>query len=115
MAIEIPVSVCSLEQSGRVDFLTFHNVRVNGLEVEVEEYRNSFQVKKNTSVPLPNPAKITIGSKSIAKAAYKELVESRDEWSVTGTVFVFGKFKKMGLSLKRVVPVKIDLKIKNPF
>ena len=63
---------------------------------------------------LPTPAKITINTANIAKAAYKELVDSKKDWSVTGIVFVFGKFRKFGVSFKRVVPVKIDLTIKNP-
>jgi hypothetical protein len=51
---------------------------------------------------------------NVSKAVYRELTEQRDELQVTGTVFVFGKFKKMGFEFKRVIPVKIDLKIKNP-
>lgn len=114
MTIEISAEICSLEQSGRIDFLTFRDIRVNGVAVEIEEYRDRFQFKKNTPVSLLKPAKIFIGSRSIVKAAYKELVESKDEWSVTGTVLVFGRFKKMGFSVKRVVPIKIDFKIRNP-
>ena len=63
---------------------------------------------------LPTPAKITINIANIAKAAYKELVDSKKDWIVTGTVFVFGKFKKFGFNFKRVVPIKIGLTIKNP-
>jgi hypothetical protein len=43
-----------------------------------------------------------------------ELINSPNELVVTGTAFVFGKFKKFGFTFKRVVPVKIDLKFKNP-
>lgn len=39
---------------------------------------------------------------------------AKDEWTVTGRVFVFGRFKKFGFDFKRVVPVEINLKIKNP-
>ena len=50
----------------------------------------------------------------MARAARRELIESKKEWQVTGTVFIFGKFKKFGFGFKRVVPVKINLKIDNP-
>jgi len=50
----------------------------------------------------------------LPRAAYSEIVEHKSELSVTGTAFVFGKFKKMGFSFKRVVPIKIDIKVKNP-
>ena len=41
-------------------------------------------------------------------------MDPKKKWSVTGTVFVFGKFKKYGINFKRVVPIKIDLTIANP-
>jgi hypothetical protein len=48
------------------------------------------------------------------RGAVRELKDSKEEWSVTGRVFVFGKFKKFGFNFKRVVPVEINIKIKNP-
>jgi len=114
LTIEVPASFCSTEHSAHVDFLTFRDFRVNGLTVEVEEFRSPFRFSKNVVVQLPNPAGIIIGGQNILKTAYRELVETRTEWSITGTVLVFGRFKKIGLNFKRVVPVKIDIKIKNP-
>ena len=99
--------------SGDVEFMTFHDFRVNGVAIDVEEYKHPFSFKKSESVSLPKPARITIKPSSLAKGAAKELTDPKKDWIVTGTVYVFGKFKKFGFSFKRVVPVKIDIKIKN--
>src|SRR5438067_1115818 len=114
LTVEVPASFCSIEHSGQVDFLTFRDFRVNGFAIDMKEFRDPFLFSKNVVVQLPNPARIIIGGQSILKTAYRELVETRTEWSITGTVLVFGRFKKIGLNFKRVVPVKIEIKIKNP-
>ncbi len=112
--IEVGASVTVGKQSGTVDFVTFKDVFVNGFKVEVEDYKHIFSFKKGESTVLPKPARITLKVSSLPRAAYNELAGSKDELAVTGTAFVFGKFKKMGFSFKRVVPVKLDLRVKNP-
>ncbi len=112
--IRIGAEVTATKQSGRVDFMTFDDIRVNGIAIEVEEYANPFKFREDEIATLPAPAIISIKTANLAIAAYKEIVESKRDWAVTGTVFVFGKFKKFGISFKCVVPVKIDLTIKNP-
>ena len=114
VVIEITAEIAATDQSGRVDFLTFNDFRINGLAVDIEEYKHEFSFKKGETIFLPKPARITIGTLNMARGARRELLESKKEWLVTGTVFVFGKFKKFGFGFKRVVPVKIDLKIDNP-
>lgn len=114
VTIEIPAEISGLQQSGQVHFLTFHDFRVNDLPVEIEEYKESFSFAKNQTVVLPKPARIFLGAAQTLRGAFNEIKESKNEWSVTGRVFVFGKFKKFGFNFKRVVPVEIDIKIKNP-
>ncbi|HEY0428518.1 MAG TPA: hypothetical protein VGC76_12115 [Pyrinomonadaceae bacterium] len=114
VTLEVAAEVSALEQSGKIDFLAFKDFRVNGLKVDVEEYRESFSFKKNESTALPKPVKIFIGIGQTLRGALGELRDSKDEWNVTGTIFVFGRFKKMGFNFKRVVPVEINIKIKNP-
>ena len=111
---EISAELNSTKQSGTIDFLTFHDFRVNGLKVNVEEYRESFEFKKNQTVALPKPIKISLSAGQTLSGALKETKESKDEWTMTGRIFVFGQFKKSFLKFKRVVPVEINLKIKNP-
>lgn len=114
ITLEISGEIESSEQSGKIDFLAFKDFRVNGIAVEIEEYKNSFEFKKNRPVILPKPIKVFINTGQALRGALKERQDSKDEWTVTGTVFVFGRFKKSFLKFKRVVPVEINLKIKNP-
>ena len=114
ITFEISAEIDALEQSGKVDFLTFNDFRVNGLAVEVEVYKNSFEFRKNQLILLPKPARIFLGISQTLRGALKEWQNSKDEWQVTGKIFVFGKFKKYGFSFKHVIPVEINLKIKNP-
>lgn len=114
ITFELSAEFEAIAQNGTVDFLAFEDFRVNGLAVEVEEYRNSFSFKKNEPLVLPKPARIFLSTTQTLRGAYKEVKDSKDEWLVTGRVFVFGKFKKFGFSFKRVIPVEINLKIKNP-
>ena len=114
LTFEISGEIDPLEHKGKVDFLMFRNFKVNGLDVEIEEYRNSFEFKKNEAIRLPVPVKIFLGTNQALKGALGEFRDSKEEWTVTGTVFVFGRFKKWGFSAKRVVPVEVSVKIKNP-
>jgi len=106
--------IAAVDQGGRVDFLTFNDFRINGIAVDIEEYKHEFSFKKGEPISLPKPARFFIGTLNLARAARNELLGSKKKWNVTGTVFVFGKFKKYGFSFKRVVPIKIDLNIANP-
>lgn len=114
VTLELSAEIDALEQSGTIDFLTFKDFRVNGLTVAVEEYKESFEFKKNQPIVLPKPVKIFIGTGQTLRGALMEFKDSKDEWTVTGTVFVFGRFKKSFLKFKRVIPVEVNLKIKNP-
>ena len=112
--LELSAEIVAPAQSGTVDFLTFRDFRVNGLKVQIEEYKESFELKKNQPVVLPKPVKIFIGTGQTLRGALMEARDSRNEWTVTGTIFVFGRFKKSFLKFKRVVPIQVNLKIKNP-
>jgi hypothetical protein len=114
LTFELSAEIDALEHSGKVDFLTFRDFRVNGLEVEIEEYRQSFEFKKKELVRLPVPVKIFLNARQALKGALGELNDSKTEWTVTGRVFVFGRFRKLGFDFKRVVPVEVNVKIKNP-
>ena len=112
--IAVGAEIASGGQNGRIEFLMFRDFRIGGIPVEIEEYHEPFTFKKSETVTLPKPIRVSISVFSLPKAVYQEWTDNRDELEVTGTVFVFGKFKKMGFEFKRVIPVKIDMKIKNP-
>ena len=114
ITLELSAEIKSLAQSGTIDFLTFKDFRVNGLAVEVEEYKQSFEFKKNQTVKLPHPVKIFVGAGEALRGAIGEWRDTKKDWTVTGRAFVFGRFKKYGFKFKRVIPVDVNLKIKNP-
>lgn len=114
VTFEIKAEIGSIGQTGRVDFVTFKDFRINDTAISVEEYDHSFDFKKGVATRIPAPVRVFVSSKNIAKAAFKELVDAKKDWNITGTAFVFGKFKKFGFNFKRVVPVTINVKFKNP-
>lgn len=111
---EMMPEISTLKQSGQVDFLVFKDFRVNGLGVEIEEYNEPFDFQKNQLIKLPKPIKISLGLTQTMRGAWSEWRDSKDYWQVTGRVFVFGRFNKAGFKFKRVVPIDINLQIKNP-
>ena len=114
LTLEATAEISGLDQDGQVDSLTFNDVIVNGIPLRIEDYEQPFKLKKAVPVLLPVPVRGTVSSLNVAKAAYKEATASRDIWQVSGTVLVFGRFRKMGITFKRVIPVPIDLTIPNP-
>ena len=114
VTFELPAEVLSAKQSAKVDLLTFRDVKVNGVSVEVKEYSHPFLLKKGETVALPKPARIFLPATGMMQAAWSEMRDSKEDWTVTGRVFVFGKFRKFGIYHKRVVPVDFEVKIKNP-
>lgn len=114
VGVEAGGEFTSHDQSGRVDFLTFRDLRVNGIAVEIDEYRHKFRFKKGEPVDLPAPLRGRISLVGAARTAWRELADSPDKWRITGTVYVFGRFKRFGFIFKRVVPVKLYVSIPNP-
>lgn len=114
ITFEISGEIDSLDHSGKIDFLTFHDFKVNGMSVEIAEYTEKIEFKKNELIIFPKPLKIFVSTAQTLRGALGEVRNSKDEWDVTGKVFVFGRFKKWGFNFKRVVPVEVRVKIKNP-
>lgn len=114
ITLEISAEIEGLFQNGKVDFLAFEDFKVNGLDVEIEEYREPFDLVAGQKTVLPKPVKIFLGTGQALRGAHRELKSPEDEWPVSGRLFVFGRFKKFGFSFKRVVPVEINIRIENP-
>ena len=112
--LELGGSFTIYGQSGVVDFISFKDFKVNDIKVEIEEYKDSFDFRKNETFELKKPVEIFVGTGQTLRVALKEWRESKEEWTVTGKVFVFGRFNKMGFKFKRVIPVEVNVKIKNP-
>lgn len=94
--------------------ISFHDLKVNGIKVEPEEYVHNFEFRKGERAVVPRPVRVFIPASGIVKAAWQEMTYARDQWEVTGRVFVFGKFRRFGLYHKRVIAIDINLTIENP-
>ena len=118
ITFEVPVVVAPVKQSGKVDFLVFEDMEVNGHSVQIDEYKHSFGLPDKKSLTLRDPLRIYIYLPSAILAALGDWTDSRDTWPVTGRVYVFGRFKKkilgISTSFKRVVPVELNLTMRNP-
>ena len=114
LKLELGGEITVFGQSGRVDFISFKDFQVNGIAVEIQEYKETFEFKKDNAFKLEKPLEMFISTAQTLRGAWKEVKDSKDEWLVTGKIFVFGRFKKLGFNFKRVVPVEIKIKIPNP-
>ncbi|HKC64397.1 MAG TPA: hypothetical protein VKB86_12215 [Pyrinomonadaceae bacterium] len=114
ITLEVPVRVAAVKQGGRVDFLTFEDMTVNGTPVTVSEYDHPFDLPNDSAVTLSEPITIYISTPRAMLGAIGEWREPKSVWPVTGRVYVFGHFKKFLFTFKRVVPVELNLLFKNP-
>ena len=118
ITFDVPVIVAPVKQSGKVDFLVFEDMEVNGHSVQIDEYNHSFGLPDKQPLTLRDPLRIHIYLPSAILAALGDWTDSKDTWPVTGRVYVFGKFKKkilgISTSFKRVVPVELNLTMRNP-
>ena len=114
ISLEVPVTVAAIKQGGRVDFLTFEEMTVNGTTVTINEYHHSFDLPTREPVTLSEPVRIFISTPRALLGALGEWSQPKDVWPVTGRVYVFGRFKKFLFKFKRVVPVELNLSFRNP-
>ncbi len=114
VTLAVTAELRSVGYEGRVDMVSFRDFTVNGLPVEVRDVESPFNIEKTGTTSLPGPATIFVPTTKALRAAWSEVTNSRDEWKVNGRILVFGKFKKFGFNFKRVVPVDVQLRIKNP-
>ncbi|MDX6290311.1 MAG: hypothetical protein QOH42_2110, partial [Blastocatellia bacterium] len=114
ITFDVPIIVSAVKQSGHVDFLVFEDMVVNGTSVNIDEYRRVFDLPNKQPLTLREPIRIYIYLPSAMLAALGDWSDSKQTWPVTGRVYVFGKFKKGPFSFKRVVPVELNLVMRNP-
>lgn len=114
ITLAVPIVVSPVTQSGHVDFLMFEDMVVNGTSVEIGEYHHVFDLPNKNPLTLREPLSFYIYLPSAMLAALGDWNDSKETWPVTGRVYVFGKFKKSLFSFKRVVPVELNLTMRNP-
>ena len=114
ITFKVPIVVAPVAQKGRVDFLMFEDMSVNGTSVQIDEYQHGFDLPNTKPSTLRDPLSFYIYLPSAVLAAIGDWRDSKDVWPVTGRVYVFGKFKKGLFSFKRCVPVELNLTMRNP-
>jgi len=114
ITFEVPMVVAPVTQSGKVAFLVFEDIEINGHSVNIADYQHTFSLPNKEALTLKEPLRIYIYLPSALLAALGEWTDSQDTWPVKGRVYVFGKFKKSLFSFKRCVPVELDLTMRNP-
>ena len=114
ITFDVPIVVSPVKQSGHVDFLVFEDMVVNGTSVNIDEYRRAFDLPNKQLLTLREPLRFYIYLPSAMLAALGDWSDTKETWPVTGRVYVFGKFKKGPFSFKRVVPVELNLSMRNP-
>jgi hypothetical protein len=114
ITLEVPIVVSPVKQSGKVDFLVFEDMTINGTSVDIDEYRHAFGLPGKEPLTLSDPLHFYVYLPSALLAALGDWSDTKETWPVTGRVYVFGKFKKGPFSFKRVVPVELNLTMRNP-
>lgn len=114
ITFEVPIVVAPVTQSGKVDFLVFEDIEVNGRSVNIADYDHSFHLPNSKPLTLKHPLSIYVYLPSALLVAIGEWTESKDAWPVTGRVYVFGKFRKSVFRFKRCVPVELSLMMRSP-
>lgn len=114
VTLEIPIVVSAVKQKGRVDFLSFSDITINGTPVTVDDYNASFELPTKHSLILGEHITVFVAMPSALIGAVRDWASPRETWPVTGVVYVFGSFKKSLFSFKRVVPVELDIQMRNP-
>ena len=114
ITLALPAEFTASHQSGKVEMITFHDLKVNGIKVEPEDYAHKFEFRKGEKRIVPQPIRIFVPASGVVKAAWQEMTDTREEWNVTGRVFIFGRFRRYGFYHKRVVAIDLNLAIKNP-
>ena len=114
ITFEVPVIVSPVKQSGHVDFLVFEDMVVNGASVNIDEYQREFDLPNKQPLTLREPLHFYIYLPGALMAALGDWSDSKETWPVTGRVYIFGRFKKSLLHFKRVVPVELNVTMRNP-
>lgn len=114
LSFSLDAEITSLKQSGTIEMISFHDFQVNDIPVTVNELAEAFILKKGAAVRLPEPVIIELSAIGLVRGAWQELRDSKEKWTITGRIFVSGKFKKFGFSFKRVVPIDVAVTIENP-
>src|SRR5438132_9239276 len=89
VTLEIPIVVAPVKQKGRIDFLSFYDMTINGTRVDVDDYNESFDLPTKQALTL-RPITVFVATPNALVGAVQDLARPKESWPVTGVVYVFG-------------------------
>lgn len=112
--LDFPVEIAAVEQRGRIDWLVFEAITINGVAVEIADYARGFHLPNELPLRLPEPLRVTVATPRALLATFDELRQPRSDWKIGGRVYALGRFKKFFFTFRRAVPIELDLSVPNP-
>lgn len=113
-SVEIRGEMFSNTASGEIERMSFHDVEVNGVPVDLDDVRDGFKFRRGENRAFAHISTVSLGPLAAGQGLLRELTGGKGDWTLTGIVFVFGKFTRWGLTFKRVIPVRLELTVKDP-
>src|SRR5713226_2555808 len=86
ITFKVPIVVAPVAQKGRVDFLMFEDMSVNGTSVDIDEYHRAFDLPNKKPSTLREPLSFYIYLPRAVLAAANDWWNSKETWPVTGRV-----------------------------
>jgi len=114
VTFDVPVIIGAIKQQGEVDRLVFEDMRVNDIAVNIDDYAHKFKLPNKEPLTLQPPLRIFVSTPQAVLRTIDELLNSKEQWPVTGRVYVCGHFKRFLFKFKRAVPVELNTSIRNP-
>jgi len=112
--LEIPITIRPIQQKGEVQFMVFDQMTLNRVPFTVSEYQTPFRIPNTSALTLPRNVELHLTYANVARTALVSLVAPEQPLRIQGNVLVFGRFKRLGLSFKRVVPLSFSFERPNP-
>lgn len=114
VTLDVPVIVAPVKHQGDVDLLVFEDMKVNDTSVTIDDYVHPFKLPNQEPLTLTPSVRIFVSTPQAVLRTIDDVFNSKEEWPVTGRVYVCGNFKKFLFTFKRAVPVEFQTTIKNP-
>ena len=114
VTFDVPVILAAVKQQGDVDRLVFEDMKVNDTSVTIDDYIFPFKLPNKEPLALTPSLRIFVSTPQAVLRTIDEIFSSKEEWPVTGRIYVCGHFKKFLLKFKRAVPVEVQTSINNP-
>ena len=112
--LRAPLEIRSSKVTGEIEFISFNDFTIDGSSISVTEIREGLKLPKKASYPIRKVSTVGVSGPGILKAGLRTATGAAKNMTIRGTVFVFGRFDKLGMKFKRVIPVKINASIPNP-